>query len=284
MIEKSQVNLEKLKSSTLKLFKTIKTLRDPKDGCPWDLKQTHKTLRRYMIEEAYEASEAMEEGDPKKICDELGDVLLQVFLNAQLASEKGEFDITDVMEVLNSKMTRRHPHVFGTNEDKKQKEIHQIKKKWQEIKEKENTASKDHVFKKAEKIFPASRQSLEIGKISSRINFDWPTIEPVFDKFLSEVEETKEEWKKGPGKNKKAICDELGDVYFSMAQLCRHMEVDPEVVATDGNIKFLNRFKEVEKIASERNITIKTASQETLESLWEESKKRRRNRNEEKQN
>jgi MazG family protein len=118
-------------------METIAALRDPINGCPWDLEQTHKTLKRYMIEEAFEAAEAMDENDPKELCDELGDVLLQVVLNAQLAFDQKDFSLTDVIQSIDAKMKRRHPHVFGNKKERSEREVSQIKTKWKQIKEEE---------------------------------------------------------------------------------------------------------------------------------------------------
>ena len=123
---------------------------------------------------------------------------------------------------------------------------------------------------KVKKVFPASTQALKIGKLASRINFDWDGTEPVFEKFLSEVKELRNEWENG--KDREKVADEMGDVYFSLAQLCRHMKFDPEVIAGSGNLKFLKRFRMLEDLAGQKSIDVKNASQEQLESLWREAK------------
>jgi MazG family protein len=259
-----------------KLIGIIADLRDPVTGCPWDLKQSHESLRRYMIEEAYEAAEAMSAGDPGKLADELGDVLLQVVLNAQLALDAGSFTLVDVIDSISQKMLRRHPHVFGTKEEKTQRDLSQISTRWTEIKKAEgqNAHVEDHIFgdAKIEKSHPATRQAVEIGKVAKTIKFDWNNADEVFDKFLSEVRELQEEWKLSAGKPSGTVIEELGDVYFTLAQFCRHLNHDPELVAWDGNRKFLQRFAQLEKLAAVKGISVRTCDQRVLEALWSEAK------------
>lgn len=262
---------------------TIARLRDPFNGCPWDLKQNHTSLRRYMIEEAYEAVRVMADADQSteassELCQELGDVLLQVVLNAQVASDCERFKIADVIRSIDTKMRRRHPHVFGTPEERRDREIESIKEKWETIKAGEKEAAGKNSEKNSERKngffdgingYPATIEALEIGKRAAKINFDWSDPAEVLAKLLSEVEELKEEWESG---NREALIAEIGDVYFSLAQLTRHLGLDPEVVALDGNRKFMRRFSTVEALASMRGVDITVADQATLEALWEESK------------
>jgi MazG family protein len=263
-------------SAFSKLIGIIADLRDPVTGCPWDLKQNHDTLRRYMIEEAYEAAEAMAAGDPGKLAEELGDVLLQVVLNAQIAFDSGAFTLTDVIDSISQKMLRRHPHVFGTSAEKKERELSQISDRWAEIKKVENGNSEKNgsVFgeSKIEKSHPATRQACEIGKVAKTINFDWANPDEVFEKLLSEVSELQEAWKNSGGKAVGAVIEEVGDVYFTLAQFCRHLNHDPEVVAWDGNRKFLARFAKVEDLAANKGISVRKCDQQTLDRLWIEAK------------
>jgi MazG family protein len=264
-----------IQEAFLEFCKTVAALRDPKTGCPWDIEQTHETLRSYMIEEAYEAAEVMKQNDPAKIADELGDVLLQVVLNAQLGADAKTFNIVDVINCINSKMIRRHPHVFGSEAEKSKRGDRQgIKDKWQEIKRQEAGTEEKRAsgyFDKAKDRFPASTQALKIGKIAAKINFDWDHPKEVLNQFLSEVEELKAEF---DGGDPKRVAEEMSDVYFSMAQLCRHLNLDPELVAADGNQKFFRRFALVEEIAQEQGIEITAAPREVLEELWLKAKER----------
>ncbi|NRA46687.1 MAG: MazG family protein [Oligoflexales bacterium] len=174
-----------------KFCETIATLRHPEDGCPWDIEQTHHSLRKYMIEEAYEASAAMGGEDQGAICDELGDVLLQVVLNAQVAADAGTFTIVDVIKGINTKMQRRHPHVFKKDEHDGKVDPDSLHRQWHSIKAKEQgqgSAEEQGVFKKAkvEKIHPSTSQAYKIGKVASGINFDWDHANEVFAVLKSE--------------------------------------------------------------------------------------------------
>jgi len=280
---------------------TIAALRHPQTGCPWDLEQTHLSLRTYMLEEAYEAVEAMTRGNANDLRDELGDVFLQVVLNAQLARDSGAFDLADVIEAINAKMLRRHPHVFGEASDKTNRSKKEIRRNWESIKDAEKKGAKKRgppsYFADAESTFPATTQASKIGKLAQKIKFDWNGPKPVLEKLISEIDElrvefarwdTKKESKKTQKKTSKrpskkpskttskipspALVAELGDVYFTLGQLCRHLALDPEVVALDGNRKFLGRFAVLEELARSQKIALANASQDTLENLWAKAK------------
>jgi MazG family protein len=253
---------------------TISWLRDKIQGCPWDLEQDHKSLRRYMVEEAYEAAEAMSSDDYKEICDELGDVLLQVVLNAQIAKDDGHFTIVDVIDAINKKMLRRHPHVFAPNKDEITSE--EVRKNWDKIKASEKSAQSAEkeapgFFAGAAKKHPSTIQAFHIGKNAAKINFDWDNPVQVFDQLKSEVSELEFEVKQSPSDLYK-ITQEIGDVYFSLAQLCRHLNLDPETVAMDGNRKFLNRFRNLEAIAGREGKDVKCISRDELEQFWLKAK------------
>ena len=269
----------------------IEKLRDPVDGCPWDLKQNHESLRQYMVEEAYEAFSAMTNGGSDAICEELGDVLLQVVLNSQIAKDQRSFTITDVVRGITEKIVRRHPHVFEAAEQGGEKMTpEQVKLRWDEIKTREKRSGADsednakglrHYFQEAgvEGIYPANKQAYRVGKLAKKINFDWESPEDVLQKFLSEVDELREAWetsKKTAHMDRaslKHLRSEIGDLYFSLAQFCRHLKMDPETVALEGNQKFLKRFACVEKIAFEQGLNVKDCSAEALNGFWEEAKK-----------
>ena len=252
-----------------RLCETIAALRHPTTGCPWDLEQTHASLRRYMIEEAYEAADVMDPARPDKMREELGDVLLQVVLNSQLALDAGTFNISDVISGLDAKMRRRHPHVFGESESNytpQHQDKSKIRAKWEEIKSKENAASgeaKSGVFAsiKAGQVTPASRHAVAIGKIARRIAFDWSDPQEVLRQVESEIAELRHEIINS--KNPAKIHEEMGDVFFSLGQLCRHLEIDPEICAIDGNKKFLTRFESLERLAIDEGIDIESAGTET---------------------
>jgi MazG family protein len=254
--------------------KTVAALRHPLQGCPWDLEQDHKSLRRFMLEEAYEAAEAMFGTDEAHLLEELGDVLLQVVLNAQLAHDKGRGDIRDVTSSINSKMIRRHPHVFG---DLAGQGIDQaeIKSNWEKIKAREK-ALKQHkagYFADTAGIIPALTQSSKIGKRAHTIHFDWDSPADVLKQCQAELKELEQEM---GGADRERLHDELGDVFFSLAQLSRHLGVDPEVAAQQGNLKFLRRFAAMEEICKLRNLEVTQLTRDELEGLWQEAKSQER--------
>lgn len=278
-----------LKSELLEAFQsfvdTIKALRDPKDGCPWDIKQTHRSLRKFMLEEAYEAVEAMGGDDWEPICEELGDVLLQVVLNAQVADDASAFTLKDVIAGINDKMRRRHPHVFAP-ETLAGLSVEEVKERWQEIKREEkranaarkqsrrNTVIDDEgVFTRAgcHKVRPATSQAAKIGEIAAKIDFDWERPDDVMRQVQTEIEELKLAINSG---DTTSIEAELGDVYFSMAQLTRHLGLDPEVVALSGNQKFLKRFQAVKAQAEMAGKDVEKLGRQELEKLWQDVKKR----------
>jgi MazG family protein len=261
--------------------RTVAALRDKQSGCPWDVQQNHKSLRRYMLEEAYEACEAMGYDNSKAICDELGDVLLQVVLNSQIAHDERTFNIADVIQGIDGKMRRRHPHVFGTEDQLQANGPDQIRSKWDEIKAQERAADQSTSLKNpiysgffatVKGVHPASLQALKIGKLAAKIRFDWNDAKEVFAQVKSEMEEVAAEICRSPRQADK-LSEEIGDVYFSLAQLCRHLSLEPETLLLEANQKFLHRFAKLEEIASAGGTDISTASRDQLEDLWKRVKK-----------
>jgi len=249
--------------------KTVATLRHPVRGCPWDLEQDHKSLRRFMLEEAYEAAEAMLGTDEGHLVEELGDVLLQVVLNAQLAADKNKGDIRDVVTSINSKMLRRHPHVFGDLAGQGMDQA-TIKSNWERIKAKEKGKKQQSgYFADCAKVIPALTQAYKIGKRAHSIHFDWDSAVEVLRQCQSELTELEHEM---VGCDKDRLYDELGDVFFSLAQLSRHLGVDPEVAAQQGNLKFLRRFAAMEEICQLRGKDVTQLTRDELEGLWKEAK------------
>ncbi|MEI8027746.1 MAG: nucleoside triphosphate pyrophosphohydrolase [Pseudomonadota bacterium] len=267
---------------------TVSALRHPVHGCPWDLEQTHESLARFMLEEAYEASELLALGaSSKELCSELGDVLLQVVLNSQLAMEKGGFSIVEVLSAIDSKMKRRHPHVFGTEDDKKIKDLKSIKDNWQAIKSQENAGNPQSgsqnspkkspgIFKqnKIDRVFPAALKAHKIGEIAGRIQFDWKDPFDVLAKLESEVLELRQamEQKRDAAGHGDQIFDELGDIFFTANQLARHLGTNGETAADRGNTKFLKRFELLESLAESQGLDIQTLTAASLEKLWLQAK------------
>ena len=226
-----------------RLLEIMKRLRDPKDGCPWDIEQSYETIAPYTIEEAYEVSDAIDQGNWQELEGELGDLLLQVIYFTQIGSEDGHFSFESVVKNVSDKMIRRHPHVFG---DKKQyKSSDQQITDWEKIKEQErskNTPSKtlDGIAKN----LPALTYATKLQKRAARVGFDWPDISGVTDKISEEIDELNE------ARNELSLDaqeEEYGDLMFVMVNFARHLKIDPEKALRAANKKFIARFEEVEK-------------------------------------
>ncbi len=268
-----EARAEKAAEEFKAFVKTIAQLRHPIRGCPWDLEQSHESLRRYMIEEAYEAAETMGGESSEELIDELGDVLLQVVLNAQLTVEAGRGDIKSVVQSIREKMIRRHPHVFTP--ETIGLSAQEVSDQWQRIKQKEKPNDyREGVFAKAKKVYPALTQSYQIGKIAKKIHFDWQSSAEVFEQLQSELRELEYEMKAGDNSK---MAEELSDCFFSLAQLSRHLGFEPEEIAQRGNSKFLQRFDRVEALAEEQAIEVTTVGQQGLEKLWGEAKNKAKN-------
>lgn len=250
------------------LKEVIAKLRDPKDGCPWDLKQTHKTLITFLLEESHEFADAVLENDYTKMEEEIGDVLLQVLLHCQIASEDDQFDIESVSKVLADKMIRRHPHVFAPDKEKITEQ--QVKENWQKIKDEENKDKREFYINEKDNIFPALHSAYKIGKKTSKVNFDWDHVDEVIAKVEEELEELKVELKNS---NKEKALEEMGDLLFSVAQVARHLGEDPEVLLKQANKKFTKRFNHLEDMVIKDNKKIQQTSREELEKLWGKVKK-----------
>ncbi|MFW7378028.1 MAG: nucleoside triphosphate pyrophosphohydrolase [Oligoflexus sp.] len=259
--------------------KIIAELRHPERGCPWDLEQTHQTLRKYMLEEAYEASEAMEIDEPQAMVEELGDVLLQVVLNSQLLSDDKRGDICQVIEGISAKMLRRHPHVFASDDGQSNLTPQEVRQQWERIKQAEKPAgsanAQEGLFAEAEKTrHPATYQALLTGKIAHKLGFDWQQPMEVLQQLESEIQELKQEMQSSTIDRQRLI-DEMGDVYFTLAQLSRHLKLDPELAAQTGNIKFLRRFRCLENLAQQEGVDLINSPISEWERLWQEAKKKR---------
>lgn len=257
--------------------KTVAMLRDPESGCPWDLKQDHRSLRSFMIEEAFEASDAMGSDNKEHIVEELGDVLLQVVLNAQILCEDTEFSIDDVVDSINSKMRRRHPHVFDET-FQGGSDIKSIKNNWLKIKneEKKNVPNQGAFSSLESSPLGSLQLASKIGKKAEKIGFDWDAVSEVWEQMNSEVDELKVEVFSIP-RNQDLVEDELGDVFFTLSQLARHLGVDPEVAARRGNRKFLTRFSTIESLLVEDNREFSELSRDEKEDYWKRAKQRQKN-------
>ncbi len=243
-------------------------LRAP-DGCPWDQKQTHQTLRTHLLEEAYETLTAMDENDPTGMREEFGDLLLQIVLNAQIATETDEFSTALVIKGIYDKIVRRHPHVFG---DVELNGVDGVLQNWEKIKEKER---KENGVGENEKglldgvpsALPALTQALEYQDRAARVGFDWPEVEGVLDKVREEIEEIKQ------AQNLDEVTAELGDLFFVLVNLARWRKVDAESALRGTNIKFKKRFGYVEQGAKKQGRNLSDMTLEEMDALWVEAKK-----------
>ena len=246
----------------------ISKLRDPEAGCPWDLKQTHQSLLKYLVEESYEYLHAVETNDSAKMEEELGDVLLQVLLHAQIASERNRFDIESVAKNLADKMIHRHPHVFKDKNLALSAE--EVRKNWDELKQKENTYS--NYINEEDTHMPALMSAHKIGAKSQRVNFDWESIEQVADKVAEEWEEVKVEMQDIEA-NRAHLKEELGDLLFSVAQLTRHLGFEAEEVLREANQKFIRRFQKLENQVKSQGREMTNMTVPELEEVWQQIKK-----------
>ncbi len=248
----------------------MRRLRDPKSGCPWDLKQNFQSLTSHTIEEAYEVVDAIEQDDMSHLSEELGDLLFQIIFYSQLAEEQSQFSFDDIISTITQKLIRRHPHVFpeGTIESSRvslaDAEIVEIKRVWEEIKRQERTDK--GVGKTLDDIplaLPALNRALKLQKRAANVGFDWSDIKPVIEKINEEVIELEVEIKRG---DKVRMADELGDLLFSCVNLARHLKLDPETSLRGANQKFKRRFESMELLAGKTKIKDHSADQ--LELLW----------------
>ncbi len=249
------------------LLKVVEFLRGP-DGCPWDKEQTHQSLTRFAIEEAHELADAIDSGNDMEVREELGDLLLQVILHSEIARQAGRFDIQDVIEILNSKMIRRHPHVFG---DVKVRNSNDVIANWTEIKAQEKGKKKEKMAFDMPAGLPALVRSQKIGEKTEKIGFDWDSTAAVWDKVQEEVRELAHEL--NAQSNVARIEAELGDVFFSVAQLARHLGLDAEQCARKANTRFESRFKHMQDLVTRDGRDWSTLAAAEKESYWSRAKK-----------
>ena len=241
-------------------------LRAP-DGCPWDRRQTHLTLRPYLLEEAYETLDAIEHGTPADLAEELGDLLLQVILHAQFAAEEGSFDLTDVFRSIGAKIVRRHPHVFGGAEVAG---VEQVLSNWETIKAGERAErgkTDEGPFGGVARALPALAASREIQERASSLGWDWEAIEPVWDKVAEELTELR------VAASDEERLHELGDVLFAAVNLARWMLLDPEEALRAANHRWVARHRRVEELAAQRGVDLAALSLSEKDELWDEVKR-----------
>lgn len=250
-----------------KLREIIATLRGP-NGCPWDLKQTHQSLKKYLIEEAYEVIEAIDEEDYDHLIEELGDVLLQVLLHAQIGEDDGYFKIEDVIEGLADKMVRRHPHVFGGERTAENAE--EVVKNWQEIKEKEKGARPRSILDEVGMSLPNLLRAFELQKKAAKVGFDWPDVSGAWEKVKEEIAEFEKEMNDG-GRDEQAVL-EFGDILFAFINVARFYGIHPDEALFRTNQKFIRRFHFIEEKVRESGREFTDFTLEELDAFWNEAK------------
>lgn len=271
----------------LRLIEIMAALRTPETGCPWDLEQTFQTIAPYTIEEAYEVADAIARGDLADLKDELGDLLLQVVYHARMAEEQGAFAFSDVAEAVNAKMIRRHPHVFGSSEERAAGAQPDF---WARIKAEERAAkvaerarfsvrgqtpsqgSDPHsILSDVPVGLPALTRAIKLQDKAARVGFDWPDLAPVFAKMKEEIAELEEvAFSDAASHSAAAIEEEMGDMLFVMANIARHLKLDPETALRKANDKFTRRFAYIERRLSEMGRTPEQSTLEEMDALWDE--------------
>lgn len=245
------------------LVDIIARLRAP-DGCPWDRKQSHASLRECLLEECYEVLEALDEADSGRLCLELGDLLLQVVFHAQIAAEAGEFDLADVLNGIRSKLIQRHPHVFG---GLKVKDSDEVLANWEILKEKERKAETS-MLAGVPREMPALAYSQAVQSRVARVGFDWDDLAGVIDKLTEEVNELRQT------ENKQEKAAEFGDLMFTLANIARRQDIDLEAALRQANQRFFKRFSCMEELCRKRGLSFSKLSFDEQNALWEEAKKK----------
>jgi len=253
------------------LLNVMARLRDPGDGCPWDLAQTYASIVPHTIEEAYEVADTIERGDLDDLCDELGDLLFQVVFYARIASEEGRFDFRDVVEGISTKMIRRHPHVFS---DTRYENVEEQSRAWEHIKAREKVdrgRKGEGALAGVGDFFPALTHAVKLQRKASREGFDWSEPAPVLDKIEEELSELRDELRAQPDQER--VAAELGDLLFTCVNAARHLDVDPEQALRSANRRFEERFRRIEDNLGERGAAVRETGQAELEILWEKAKR-----------
>jgi len=249
-----------------RLVEIMETLRAP-GGCPWDAEQTHKSLVKNLIEEAYELADAIDGDDPESIMEELGDVLLQVVFHSTLAKEADRFEIENVIDYLCDKLIYRHPHVFG---DARVNDAEDVIRNWDRLKRKENgKQARESILSGIPRSLPALLYALKIQATASRVGFDWETPDQVREKIDEEVAELSEAISDG---SDRGVAEEIGDLMFSLVNLARKLDVDPDAALRRSNRKFVRRFNEIEKAARRDGKRLSEMPMDEKEAIWQAAK------------
>ncbi len=245
------------------LVDIIAKLRAP-DGCPWDRKQTHSSLRENLLEECYEVLGALDEGDMDKLCAELGDLLMQIVIHAQIAAEAGEFELGDVIKGINAKLIHRHPHIFSSL---KVRDAEEVALNWEALKREERGAGTS-ILDSVPRLMPALGYSQSVQRRVAGVGFDWENIDGVIDKLAEEVSE----FKQAPSQEERA--KEFGDLLFTLANIARRMDIDLEAALREANQRFYRRFTCMEELCRQRGLNFGELSFDEQNALWEEAKRK----------
>ena len=245
-----------------------------KNGCPWDREQTRESLKPFLLEEAYEVLEAIDEGEPEILKEELGDLLFQILFHSEIGKERKEFGIEDVLSCTIEKMTRRHPHVFGTAPSAVRKgrrlTAKDVLARWEELKQKEKRNRKrKSVLDGVPKPLPALMRAYQLQTRASRVGFDWKELRPVWNKVREELKELEHAVEEGQGR---PIRHEFGDLFFALVNLARFLKLDPEETLRKANQRFVDRFHYIEKQAWKSRTPLSEMTPAEMDRLWEEAK------------
>jgi tetrapyrrole methylase family protein/MazG family protein len=243
------------------LVEIIARLRAP-DGCPWDRKQTHASLREFILEECYEVLQAIDDGNMNALSQELGDLLLQIVLQTQIAREAGEFELADVLTSINTKLIHRHPHVFGTGKAETPEEVAH---NWEALKQEERGDAS--LLASVPRQMPALAYSQEIQRRVAEAGFDWKDVDGVIEKLVEEIRELKQ------AGNDKERGKEFGDLFFTLVNIARRLGIDSEVALREANQRFYRRFTYMEELCRQRGLTFSQLSFDEQNQLWEEAKR-----------
>ncbi|QEE43837.1 nucleoside triphosphate pyrophosphohydrolase [Rhizobium sp. WL3] len=262
-----------------RLLEIMAALRQPETGCPWDIVQSFETIKPYTIEEAYEVADAIERKDPDDLCEELGDLLLQVVFHARIAEEEGLFSFGDVVEAITRKMIRRHPHVFARSDADTPEAV---KAQWDKIKQEEKaerlarrkargSASDPDTgyLGSVQRSFPALTEALKLQERAAKVGFDWSEAAPILDKIEEEIGELREALAEN---RPEKVKDELGDLIFAFVNIGRHVGAEPEQALRGTNTKFRNRFSYIEAELEAAGESLAAASLDRMEQLWQAAK------------
>ena len=247
----------------------VRILRGP-GGCPWDIEQTQKSLIPNILEEAYEAADAIRSGNKNNVIEELGDLLLQVVMQSEIASESDDFFLEDVAIAISNKLIRRHPHVFG---DDQLNDTESVLNKWEEIKRSEKGNQKKYILDGVTNGLPSLIKAHEIQKKVEKVGFDWPEARSVIPKIREELDEVEEAINEsGANQQNENLAEEIGDLLFAVTNLTRKIGMDSESLLAAANQKFINRFNEVEKILEKQGTNVVEADIQCMEKAWEKVK------------